>query len=136
MEIKIYNSLPEEAIAIRKKVFMDEQGFVSDFDATDDSSHHLVMFDSGRAVATCRVFSCECGFAVGRIAVIREYRGRHCGASLLYAAEKLIKKLGGHKVIIHAQLRVQAFYQKLGYRLSGLADEDGECPHVYLEKEL
>lgn len=136
MEIKSYDCLPGEAAAIRKEVFMDEQGFVSEFDATDDAAHHLVLFDGDRAVATCRVYACDGGFAVGRIAVVREYRGRHCGASLLHGAEELIKKLGGHKIIIHAQTRVQAFYEKLGYSLFGTADEDEGCPHVYLQKEV
>lgn len=136
MEIKSYDCLPGEAAAIRKEVFMDEQGFVSEFDGTDDAAHHLVLFDGPRAVATCRVYACDGGFAVGRIAVVREYRGRHCGASLLHGAEELIKKLGGHKIIIHAQTRVQAFYEKLGYRLFDAADEDEGCPHVYLQKEV
>ena len=131
MEIKIYDCLPEEATAIRKEVFMDEQGFVSEFDGTDDTAHHLVLFDGDRAVATCRVYACEGGYAV-----VREYRGRHCGASLLHGAEELIKKLGGHKIIVHAQTRVQAFYEKLGYRLFDAADEDEGCPHVYLQKEV
>ena len=52
MEIKSYDCLPGEAAAIRRKVFMDEQGFVSEFDGTDDAAHHLVLFDGPRAVAT------------------------------------------------------------------------------------
>ena len=45
MEIKSYDCLPGEAAAIRKEVFMDEQGFVSEFDGSDDAAHHLVLFD-------------------------------------------------------------------------------------------
>ena len=86
MEIKRYDSLPQEAKDIREKVFVEEQGFKEEFDAADGLSVHLVAFDCGKPVATCRFYrkADTASFVLGRIAVVKEmprtaYRGSaHC----------------------------------------------------------
>ena len=35
LTVKLYEQLPEEAVRIRKEVFMDEQGFCNEFDEID-----------------------------------------------------------------------------------------------------
>ena len=44
MQIKCYDTLPPEAVAIRKTVFVEEQGFKDEFDKTDDHAMHLVAY--------------------------------------------------------------------------------------------
>ena len=56
MTAKIYDSLPKEAEAIRRAVFMDEQGFKDEFDDIDGTAWHIVIFDGSVPAATCRVF--------------------------------------------------------------------------------
>ena len=46
-EIKTYHTLPVEAKAIREEVFVKEQGFVHEFDDTDQIATHLVLFYQG-----------------------------------------------------------------------------------------
>ena len=53
---KVYDTLPEEAAMIRRAVFMDEQGFVQEFDETDHLARHIVLFDGETPVAVCRFF--------------------------------------------------------------------------------
>lgn len=87
MHINIYEHLPKKAQIIREKVFMKEQGFHNEFDEIDSYAKHLVLFDKKIPVATCRFFnheSCE-DYFIGRIAVIKEYRGKNIGATLLKA---------------------------------------------------
>ena len=47
MFIKIYDEIPQEAKAIRKSVFMKEQGFKDEFDETDhlakQGSYHFQL---------------------------------------------------------------------------------------------
>lgn len=77
MEAKIFEKLPEEAKMIRTKVFMKEQGFENEFDENDRISIHIVLFDLLNPVATCRIYYSEerqC-YVIGRIAVLKEYRG-------------------------------------------------------------
>ena len=52
LTLKKYDFLPPEALEIRIKVFVDEQGFCDEFDATDAVATHLVLFDGDSAVDT------------------------------------------------------------------------------------
>ena len=138
MNIKIFDTLPEEASAIRRSVFMDEQGFEEEFDETDAIATHLVMYDRHTPVATCRLFPREGSdtYIVGRLAVRKEYRGRGLGAALLEAAEEEAAKRHGDSVILHAQLQAQRFYEKQGYSACGeIGDEEG-CPHTWMRKKI
>lgn len=138
MYIKIYNTLPEEAAKIRKDVFVTEQGFHDEFDEVDTRSHHVVMFDGEKPIATCRYFPTETAgtYVLGRIAVIRSCRGQNIGSLLLQLAEAELVKAGGTKALIHAQERASIFYEKQGYRRFGTPDSEEGCPHIWMSKEL
>lgn len=138
MDMKIYNTLPKEAKKIREDVFMKEQGFQDEFDKIDDHSTHLVLFDDSIPIATCRFFSSESNedFIIGRIAVIKEYRGQNIGSYLLSIAETEIEKLGGKKIVLHAQERAKRFYEKQGYCGFGEVDLEENCPHIWMYKKI
>lgn len=138
MDIRAYDYLPEEARAIRRAVFMEEQGFVDEFDEVDDIATHIVLFDGGEAVATCRLFpSGEPGeYVVGRLAVMRGHRGSHLGARTLAAAEDEAARRGATSVVLHAQVRAAGFYESQGYERFGEQDLDEGCPHVWMRKSL
>lgn len=138
MEFKIYDTLPQEAVLIRETVFVKEQGFCEEFDETDAGSRHLVLFDGNIPVATCRFFKelKDTVYVIGRIAVMKDYRGRGLGADIVKEAERHIRGMGGRKVCLHAQKRVEKFYSGLGYCVYGEEDSDEGCPHVWMEKEL
>ena len=44
MDIKVYHTLHKDAVKIRKEVFMEEQGFHDEFDETDETAIHLVLY--------------------------------------------------------------------------------------------
>ena len=136
MTIKTYNELPVEAAKIREEVFVREQGFREEFDTVDNSACHIVLFLDGKAVATCRYFSDGGSYKVGRIAVLKNYRGRNFGSAVLLEAEKQIAMLGGKSVILHSQLRACGFYEKLGYVPYGEIEPEEGCPHIWMKKEL
>lgn len=144
--IKTYNNLPKDAINIRNKVFVDEQGFKNEFDDMDSLSVHVVIYekicseekaDDIKPIATCRFYKDIDGlYLIGRIAVIKEKRGENIGAFLIETAEKQIEKLGGRRFKIHAQCRVRGFYEKQGYIASNDIDEDEGIPHIWMYKEI
>lgn len=137
MEIKLYNELPKEAVEIRHKVFVEEQGFQNEFDETDKFSKHLVLYDAEIPIATCRFFpSSYRKYIIGRIAVIKQYRGQNIGSRLLTLAENEIKKVGGTQIYLHAQDRARKFYEKKGYSCCGKIDLDENCPHIWMHKEM
>lgn len=136
MKVNVYESLPEEAIMIRKKVFMEEQGFQNEFDHVDSQAVHLVAFDHGQALGVCRLYysdSRAC-FVVGRIAVLKESRGKKLGVLLIQHCEEIVAQEGCNRLELSAQVRVKDFYSKQGFvALDELFDDEG-CPHVWMRK--
>ena len=136
MRVEYFNFLPKQARQIRISVFMDEQGFTEEFDALDEICTHLVMFDRDIPVATCRTWLAEDGWHVGRLAVIKFYRGRGLGQEMLEHAEEYVRRLGGDYISLHAQCRAEAFYRKCGYTPYGETDYDEGVEHVHMRKVL
>ncbi len=134
MNHKIYPYLPEEAKTIRETVFMKEQGFELEFDDVDDYAQHIVIFDEGKPVATCRYFEKE-RFYIGRVCVLKEYRGQHLGAKLLEIAEDKIREQA-NEAYLTAQKRVSDFYARCGYKEEGTPYMDEGVPHILMHKEL
>ena len=137
MTTKVYEVLPEAAIEIREKVFVEEQGFAEEFDSMDKTAFHMVVYDGGRAAATCRYYEAAAGeYVLGRIAVLREYRGRRIGAEMIAAAEDEVRRAGGKTMHIHAQTRVRVFYEKQGYAAFGDVDFEENREHIWMKKAL
>lgn len=140
MNSKLYtDGCPEEARKIREKVFIEEQGFLSEFDDLDAEAAHVVIYaDKELPVATCRVFWDEekDSYVIGRLAVCREWRGKKLGAAAVQEAERYILQNHGHRVALHAQCRARSFYEKLGFVSYGEIDEDEGCAHIWMKKEL
>lgn len=133
---KIYKSLPDEAKYIRTKVFVEEQGFKEEFDSIDNTCTHMVMFESNAPCAVVRY--CKSGekYVIGRLAVIKEYRGSGIGAKIIAEAEKSIKAEGGREIVLHSQCRAMPFYEKQGYSPFGEIEYEEYCPHMWMKKEL
>lgn len=140
MKTLIYEkNLPESAKVIRHVVFEEEQGFIDDFDETDDNAIHFVMYDEGeKPIATCRVFWDEerNSYILGRLAVIKEYRHHNMGSLMMQKVEKYIYKTGGKSIALHAQCQASGFYAKNGYVEYGEIDDEQGCPHVWMKKSL
>ena len=134
MRVEIFTTLPDAAKRIRVAVFMQEQGFCDEFDALDEQCVHLVAFDGDLPTATCRVWLAEDGWHVGRLAVMREYRGKGIGGLMLQHAEVHARSLGGGSISLHAQCRAEAFYRKYGYTPYGGIDYEEGVEHVHMRK--
>ena len=137
MDIKVFYQLPEDAANIRVEVFVDEQGFSEEFDSDDKNAIHFVGYIDGKAVATSRVLTLgDNKYLIGRIAVIKVFRGKGLGSLIVKAAEEHIKRIGGKTVLIHSQLQAADFYEKLGYVKTGETDIEEGCPHCMMLKQI
>lgn len=126
--------------SIRSSVFITEQGAIAseEFDDYDRKSTFLLLFDNQKAVGTARYVMTDKGFKIGRIAVIKDYRGRGCGGIMVrYIVEKLFEQ-GESFVLVDAQNHAVSFYEKLGFKTVGKEIIDRGLPHVAmkLEKEF
>ena len=138
MIIESFNYLPLEAKNIRETVFVNEQEFNYEFDDIDDIATHLVLYTDDKAAATCRFFidKVKDTYLIGRIAVLKNYRGLGLGSQLLQKAENLIAKKGGKLIRLSAQLQAVEFYRKNGYIDEGEPHYDESYPHVWMYKKL
>ena len=137
MKIIKTNLLDENAIFIRKKVFVEEQGFFDEFDKTDEIATHFIAFDDdNNPVGTCRVFKDGEGYLFGRLAVLKEHRSKSIGSKLMKAAEDFVKSQKGKYLKLHAQMRAVEFYKKVGYTSYGEIELDEGYPHIWMKKEF
>jgi predicted GNAT family N-acyltransferase len=143
MTVKIFepgNNL-SDAFEVRRIVFIDEQEFDPelDIDDIDPIAHHIVIYDADRAVATARVFPHESGggcYAIGRVAVLKGYRGTGLGLFIMREAEKLAEKLGAKSFTLGAQIQATGFYRKLGYIEYGGMYYEEHCEHINMSKAV
>ena len=139
MRVDLFTALPPQAMEIRQRVFVKEQGFQIEFDDTDAVAVHFVAFDDfDTPVATCRVFKgAEHGtYVLGRLAVVKEGRKKGIGALLIKKAEEYVKGLGGKELQLHAQCRITSFYDRLCFSPFGEIDDDEGLAHIWMRKML
>lgn len=139
MKYRILNNIEEakNAIMIREKVFMQEQGFEDEFDDIDHQALHLELFNEDIPVACARMFTFDNKvYILGRVAVLKEYRGLHYGSKLIEILEKEAKERKAQRIELSAQSRVSVFYEKLGYTRIGEEYMDEHCPHIKMIKEF
>lgn len=141
MKVEKLDYLSQDAINIRRDVFMVEQGYQEndEFDDIDDLSIHFVVYKDNKAVATCRVFYDvdKKSYIIGRVAVLKEYRGLGLGAKLIIEVEKQIRDVDGGTIMLSGQVRVQKFYEKLGFTTASESYLDEEnVPHIWMKKNL
>lgn len=129
--------LPEEARLLRTLIFIEEQGFVREFDDLDAAAVHIVAFDGDKPIGTCRYYPRPDGsYAIGRIAVAREYRGKGVGSALVLEAERRVALLGAKTTVVSAQLRAAGFYRSLGYTEQGSPYPEEHVPHILMVKGI
>lgn len=126
-----------DSFAVRKAVFMDEQGYENEFDEIDDICDYVTVYCDGELAGTGRTFpSGEDGaFVFGRIAVLKKFRGLHLGAVILAELEKIAKEKGAKCAVLLAQQYAVGFYEKSGFSLCDAEIEyDEGQPHCRMKK--
>lgn len=138
MEYKIFKELPDDAKLIRETVFVKEQGFKEEFDSVDLIATHIVIYNDGKPAAVGRYFNegNSPTYHIGRVAVMKEYRGLGYGKDIMDIAEKHIKAEGGEKIEVSAQLQAKPFYKKCGYTAVGDIYYDEHCKHILMFKNI
>ncbi len=126
-----------EAADIRRRVFIEEQGFKDEFDDIDKTAYHAVIYIKGRYAATGRLFEDENGAAhIGRVAVLTDFRNMSLGSLIISILEKKARELNFTDIELSAQIQAMDFYAKLGYSPEGEEYLDEACPHIRMTKKL
>ena len=130
----------DRALAIRRVVFVDEQGVSEalEFDDRDSRAEHLLALLDGEPVGTLRLRLLEGGRIgkIERVAVLAPARGRRIGQALVKAALARARALEAREVRLHAQTAARAFYTSFGFEAHDREfDEDG-IRHVTMRLDL
>ena len=136
IDFKVTNTLSEDEKMIRETVFIEEQKFKIEFDDTDDIAPHIVMYLDNHPVGCCRLYKQENEYHIGRIAVLKPYRGKGYGEKILLNAERVAKEKGADSISLSAQVRASGFYEKLGYKKHGEIYFDEYCEHIAMKKDI
>ena len=132
----------EAALALRERVFVDEQGVPYDreVDGKDPEATHFLVREGEEPVATARVREVD-GHAgalkVERVAVARDRRGEGYGDAVMDAVESYAADEEYDRLVLSAQVPVVGFYQRRGYTLQD--DEpfdDAGIPHRRMAKTV
>lgn len=114
---------------IRYLVFVEEQKvpLELDFDGRDPACIHVLAYDEkGQAVGTGRLQS---NGRIGRMAVLREVRGKGVGTAMLNRLQEFAREAGHAEVFLDAQESALPFYRKNGFVPEGESFLDAGIPH-------
>lgn len=117
--------------AVRMTVFVEEQKVPpwEEMDADDETAHHFLIADGDTIFGTARLVNKGGGVGrIGRVAVLKEYRGKQAGRLLMEHvisyAEPTFDRL-----ILDAQVAVIPFYERLGFVAEGEIFLDAAIEH-------
>ncbi len=131
---------------IRIGVFVEEQAVPreEELDAYDRIALHFLVRnlmlssdDRRGIVATARLVDKGNGVGkVGRVAVLRDHRGRGVGALLMRFVEETARCRGFTRLDLDAQCSAIPFYEKLGYKAHGDLFLDANIEHRQMHKAI
>jgi predicted GNAT family N-acyltransferase len=122
--------LAPEAMAVREKVFIREQGVPAaiERDTNDAVCRHVLAFDAtGHPIGTGRLLP---DGHIGRLAVLKEWRGRGVGAALFERLLELARTAGLQRLELNAQTHAAGFYERYGFRKEGTEFFEAGLPHI------
>jgi len=118
IELMPWDKARAHASPIRFTVFVEEQGVPPEIelDEQDPLSIHAVAFAGAKPIATGRLLP---DGHIGRMAVLRDWRGRGIGALMLEALIQRARERGDAQVALSAQVHAVAFYRAQGFVAEG-----------------
>ena len=123
---------------IRQKVFIEEQNVMSqlEWDGMDEEAIHFLAFKNEKAIGCARAFVIENFMQLGRMAVLKEYRGEGVGTALIEKAITTAKLNQLSAIYISAQCHAIDFYKKFGFEVTSDIYLDAEILHRDMKLEF
>jgi len=136
IELMSWEEAREEARPIRLTVFVEEQRVPVEieWDEHDATSVHALAYSpAGGAVATGRLLP---DGHIGRMAVLKEWRGKGVGGAILERLIGVACERGDREIELFAQTQALEFYRRYGFAESGEVFEEAGIPHQAMRKSL
>ena len=131
--VKFDRQYAVEIKKIRNAVFTREQQIDEDldFEGKDPDAIHVLVMDCDQVVGTGRMLT---DGHIGRVAVLKEHRGKGFGANAIITLIDEARRLGMKKDFLGAQIHAVEFYKKLGFSEYGAPFLDAGIDHIHMEK--
>lgn len=129
----------QDALTIRRKVFIEEQGVPIhlELDQYESEAVHFIVYDDTTPIGAGRYRSYEPGTAkIERICILPSYRGKNFGNLLMDKIESVAKSNEFSFVKLNSQSAAIPFYKKRGYTISSPEFMDAGIPHRAMTKSL
>lgn len=121
------------ALAVRNVVFVVGQKIteVPDLDGLDRDCWHVLLYEEGRVVGTCRLLPLGDGkrIKMGRLAVLPACRGKGYAKAIFLAVHDWLDR-DHRSAVMHAQQYLESFYASLGWRAVGEVFEEAGIAHI------
>jgi predicted GNAT family N-acyltransferase len=135
LQIKVVQNEEErlKAFIVRSIVYIHEQNcpYDEEFDLNDFSATQILGQINGEPVLTARIRYFGSFAKLERLAIRPQYRGIGYGHLLLKFMLDFCREKGFHNFYLHAQERLQAFYEGYGFKRTG--DPFAFSDHGYIE---
>lgn len=121
---------------VREAVFVVEQNVPADleWDGTDAECIHALVFDAhGTVIGTGRLAP---DGKIGRMAVLKEHRGRGAGDAILAQLLDAARVAGFARCYLHSQVHALGFYAKHGFEPHGPEFDEADIPHREMTLEF
>ena len=122
--------------SVREPVFVVEQQVPQEeeWDDLDPKCQHVIARDSEhKPIGTGRLTP---EHKIGRMAVLREWRGKGVGEALLVALIDQARAQGLREVSLNSQVGALGFYEKFGFKPYGEQFEEAGIQHLAMKLEL
>lgn len=122
--------------AVREPVFVVEQNvpLELEWDELDPRCHHVIARDAEhKPIGTGRLTPER---KIGRLAVLREWRGKGVGDALLQALIDQARRFAWPEVSLHAQVDAVGFYRKWGFEEYGEQFDEAGIRHQSMKLSL
>ena len=141
IETRPWSEARDAAYAIRYAVFVEEQGIPAELeiDDYDPIAEHALAYVDNQCVATARIYLDEqdpSKAKIGRMAVLREFRGQGIGTALLGESIRAGMMQGASIFELHAQQSAVPFYAKLQFKPDGAIFDEVGIPHLCMRLVL
>jgi predicted GNAT family N-acyltransferase len=136
IELMSWDDARARASPIRFTVFVEEQRvpIEIEWDDRDATSLHALAYSAaGDAIATGRLLP---DGHIGRMAVLKEWRGKGVGGAMLERLIGVARERGDQEIELFAQTHALAFYRRHGFVENGEIFEEAGIPHQAMKRKL
>ncbi len=128
----IQNKDYTDCFKVREEVFVKEQKISreEEYDGIDDKCQHIVAYINSEPIATGRIVTKDNKHYLGRIAVIKKYRGEGYATGLIKEMISYLKQQNVNEIYLSSQLYVKELYEKIGFKEFGDIYLDCNIEHV------